>query len=89
MSDSYDYFGDANTPLVMSDYEPLNKKYINQDYQIADRPIQYIPRDRLVQRQTYKQNSKLDNPNNTITMNNGKNDVIIIGFQEDGGANGG
>lgn len=76
----YDYFSDANIPLVMSDYEP--KQFINSDYQIADRPMQIVPRDRLVQRQTYKQNSKLDNPNNTITMNNGQNDVITIGFSE-------
>jgi hypothetical protein len=80
--DGYDYFSDRNVPLVMSDYEPQGKQFINADYQIADRPIQTIPRDRLVKRQTYSQNSKLDNPNDTITMNNGKNDVIIIGFSE-------
>jgi hypothetical protein len=84
MQDSYDYFSDRNIPLVMSDYELQGKQFVNSDYQVADRPMQTIPRDRLVKRQTYSQNSKLDNPNETITMNDGTKDLIIIGFQENG-----
>ncbi len=80
--DGYDYFSDQNQPLVMADYEPQGKRFVNADYQVAERPVQFIPRDRLVQRQTYAQATRLDNPNKPIKMNNGQNTQIIIGFAE-------
>lgn len=79
----YDYFSDVNQSLIMADYQMNDKKYANSDYQIGDRPVQTIARDRLVQRQTYSQTQRLDNPNKPITMNNGVTDQIVIGFSED------
>lgn len=82
MDDSYDYFSDVNVPLVMADWEPKGKRFANADYQIADRRVQVIPRYRLVQRQTYAQTQRLDNPNKPITLNNGESEQIVIGFAE-------
>lgn len=80
--DPYDYFSDMNTPLVMADWNMDSKSGVTEDYKVQDRPVQFIPRDRLVQRQTYSQSNRLDDPNKPIKMNNGVNDQIIIGFAE-------
>lgn len=83
MPDMYDYFGDQNSRLQLSDGKTLKKQLSDDNYHIDDVPIQYVPRDRLIRRQTYLQNQKVEGQNRSIILNDGKVDRAIFGYSKD------
>lgn len=80
--DGYDYFGDEHSQLSMPDGKELKKQLSDKDYSIREAPIQYIPRDRLVRRQTYAQDQRVQGQNKSIILNDGSTDRLIIGYSK-------
>lgn len=82
MDDGYDYWGFKNSKLELSDGKSLKKQLNDDTYHLRDSSIQYIPRDRLVRRQTYLQDQKVQGQNRSIILNDGKTDRAIFGYSK-------
>lgn len=83
MSDGYDYFGLEDARLDTTDGKTLKKLLKEDDYKLRYKPIQYIPRDRLLKRQSYLETQRVQGENRNIELTDGTHNRLIIGFQKD------
>lgn len=80
--DNYDYFGDKGQKLGVSEGKTQNDYLTNENYTITDKPIEYVPRDRLLSRQSFSQNQVVQGQNKSIVLNDGTSDRLIIGYSK-------
>lgn len=80
----YDYFGDKYSSLKTADGKTNKKQLTDKSLTVRDAPLEYIPRDRLIPRQTYAQQQTVEGKNKNIVMTDSSTglDVLFIGFED-------